>query len=651
MADGDAQLDAPEFQPQGGSGEGGAPSAVGSVKPATQEPDENERALVEKWAKRIDRALKDNDALHKEFERRRKRLRGVKSEAGIKNEDRTNLIYATIAAILPMVYARNPDISATPGEAVSPARYDAIKAFSTTLQIVLSRVFVQDAALKKRAKAAVRSTMTTSVGWVKLTYQKDIRQDPIILNRMNDVQDNIQRLQMLIARADDPDRLGTEEADKAQLEQTLASLTNQVEKVISEGLVIDNVLSEDILILDDTVRSFDGYAQAGAIAHRVWYTEEGFETTFGKKPEGGTVYSNTKGGDSSANQAVRLFAVWEIWNHDDNNVLTLCRGMKGWARQPFQPERLGAHWYPFFPLGFNLVDGQFQPMSDVELLEKLSDEYNDTRAQLVDHREDSMPVRVVRTGGNLTPEDVEKIQHRKSREVVPITGAGGKPLRDDMEEFPAITLNPAVYDTSPIRQDMDVVSGATDAARGTVAKAKTATEAEYLQQGLAGRTGERQDMIADWIADMARYAAEILLQELSPQQVQRIAGEEATWPTLTRDDALDMVQIDIRASSMGRPNKMADQEQWTKLLPVLQNGIQQIVMMRAQGMPEVADSIAELLRETLRRFDERIDIDKLIPAAPAMAAQVPGLPGALPAGMPAPAGGQQPGATAQGMVH
>lgn len=644
-----AQSLSPEIGQSGGLGEGGVPAAIGA-KPG--EPDENERALVAKWEKRIGQALKDAESTHKEYERRRKRIRGVKSETGIKNEDRTNLIFATIAAIMPMVYAKNPDISVAPSEAVSQDRYGAIKAFSDTLQIVLSRVFVQDAFLKKRAKAAVRSAMTTSLGWVKLTYQKDVRKDPLILNRMNDIQDNIQRLQALIARSDDPERAGSVEADKAELEQALKGLEGQVEKVISEGLVLDNVLSEDLLILDDTVRSFDGYEQSSALAHRVWYTEERFEATFGRKPEGATVFSSTKAGDTNADSTKgKLYAVWEIWHHNDNQVLTLCRGMKGWVREPYQPEKLGAHWYPFFPLGFNVIDGQFQPMSDVELLEKLADEYNDTREQLFDHRKDSRPVRVLREGGSLTPEDVAKIQKRESGEIVTITGAGGKPLRDDMEEFPAVTLNPAVYDTSPIRSDMDVVSGATDAARGTVAKAKTATEAEYLQQGLAGRTGERQDAIADWIADMARYAAEILLQEMTPQQVQRIAGDAATWPTLTKDDVLDLVQIQISASSMGRPNKMREQEQWTKLLPVLQNGIQQIVMMRAQGMPEVADSIVELLRETLRRFDERIDIDKLIPAAPAMGAGVPVLPGQPPAGMPVPAGGQQPGATANGMVH
>lgn len=616
------------------------------------EPDEQERALVQRWQERIDRVLKDSADMHKAFEERRRRVRGVKAAGAVSNDERTNLIYATLAAILPQVYAKNPDISVTPSEAAGQERYGAIKGFCATLQSVLSRMFVRDAHLKERAKACTRAAMTTSVGWAKLTYQRDIRQDPIILGRMNDVQDNILRLQALIANVEDADRAASAEADRAQLELSLQSLETQVEKIVSEGLVIDAVLSEDIIILDQTVRSFDGYRRASAIAHRVWYTEERFAAMFGRKPDGATAYSSTNG-ETGGNRAghANLYAVFEIWSLDDTTVLTLARGEKRWARAPFQPEKLGAHWYPFFPLGFNLVDGQFQPMSDVELLEKLSDEYNANRTQLADHREDSRPVRVVRTGGSLTPEDVERIQRRRTGEVVAITGAGGKPLRDDMEEFPGVTLNPAVYDTGPIRSDIDVVSGATDALRGTVQTAKTATEAEYLQAGLAGRTGERQDTITDWIGDMAQYATEILLQELTPEQVQRIAGAEAQWPQLAKDDVLDLVEVSIRAGTTGRPNKMREQEQWTKLLPMLQAGIEKVAQYRMQGLEDVAQALTELLRETVRRFDERIDIDKLIPPTPAVAAAMPALPNNMPAAMPAVPGAEQAGLPTTQAMH
>lgn len=597
------------------------PAAPAPAPGKRPEPDENRKALVKRWGARIDKALKDNDTLHKEFEKRRKRLRGIKNgdKDAVSNQERTNLVYSTIAAILPQVYAKNPDISVTPSEAVSESRYDQIKGFAETMQAVLSRLLVRDAFLKKRAKAATRSAMTTSIGWVKLMYQRDIRKDPIIQSRMNDIQDNLQKLQATIAAIEDPAKISEVEANKAEMQNQLAALTGQVEKTISEGLVIDNCLSEDILILDPTVRSFDGYRQSSAIAQRVWFTKDKFEQTFGYVPEKGTTYQTTSAGndaktsDPTADKGLALYAVFEIWDKDTDTVLTLCKGDENFCREPYQPEKLGAHWYPFFPLAFNLVDGQFAPMSDVELLEKLSDEYNATREQLKDCRDESLPGYAVRAGGNLTPEDVEKIKNRKSRETVVLTGPGGKPLQDDIMELGGVTVNPVLYDTNPIRTDLDMVSGSTDASRGSVMKAKTATEAEYLQAGLAGRTGERQDAIGDWISDMAEYGAEILLQELTTEQAQRIAGEGAVWPQMTKDESLDLVSIEVAGGSMGKPNKAKEQEQWTKVLPIMQEGIKQIMELRASGQADMADSAAELLRETLRRFDERIDLDRFLP--------------------------------------
>lgn len=596
---------------------------------------EPERAKARDWLQRIKRCLDDNRALFDEFERRRKSLRGVMGE-GIKNEQRTNLTYSTIAAVLPQVYAKNPDISVAPSESVSPNRYEAVKLFAETLQAVLGRVFVRDANLKRRAKACVRSAMTTCIGWAKETYQKDIRRDPVIENRMNDIQDNLQRLEKTIAAIENPDKLSEVDANRESLKQQLAALEAQVEKIVSEGLVLDHVRSEDIIILDATVRSFDGYKQAGAIVQRIWFSKDRFCAAFHMEPPRGS--RSYAGPQNETEQKAGngkqdcFYCVYEVWCKDENTVYTLVEGHEGYIREPYQPTRLGRHWYPFFPLGFNLVDGQFYPMSDVELLEKLSEEYNDTREQLKDHREDSIPVRVVRAGGALTQDSVEKIQKRKSREIVVIEGAGGRALSEDMEEFPGVTVNPGLYDVTVIRSDVEMVSGASDATQGSVLKAKTATEAEILREGLQSRTAERQDTIEDWIQDMAVYGAEILLQELTPEQVMRIAGDEAQWPQMTRDEVFDLVSIEIRAGSTGRPNKTAEREQWAKLAPEIRDTVLQVAQLRAQGQEQVAQTLIELLKETLRRFDERIDVDKFIPPAPPMPAPMadPMQAGAMP---------------------
>ena len=124
---------------------------------------------------------------------------------------------------------------------------------------------------------------------------------------------------------------------------------------------------------------------------------------------------------------------------------------------------------------------------------------------------------------------------------------------------------------------------------------------------------DRQDVAEDWISEMAQYAAEICLMRMTKPQVQRIAGPAAVWPEMSKDQIFDLVQIDIRAGSTGKPNRNREREQWMQMLPQIQQAVTQIMQLRQAGQNDMADTVIKLMEETLRRFDERIDIEAFIP--------------------------------------
>lgn len=585
----------------------------------TDELSEQQKALARQWGTRLEDALKKQreDKQEKRFKELRAYVRGDVGDDGEKGLVRTNIIHSNFAAIIPQIYAKNPEIAVTPTEAAGNT-VEWIPRFCKTLQVALNRKFIKEGRLKKRAKSAIRSAMTTSIGWAKVSWQKDIRTDPLIENRIADTQDNLQRVQMLIAEIQEGDDSRAElEAKQGELEQQLSALQQQAEVSVVEGIVIDRVLTEDIFVLDDTIYDFDQYEQADTIAHRVWMPCDQYKQAFGKDaPKTANRYGSDKkefGKSIDQDEDKMLVAVFECWNRTSNTVYTLCAGADEWAREPYVPKHIGQRFYPFFALAFNPVDGRVNPLSDAELLKELQDEYSTTRTNFAEHRSENLPVRVYRKSGDLTDNDIKALANRSANQWVGIEGNPDTPIEKDIAVLQNPPIDPAAYDVAPILRDAELVLGAGDASKGTINKAKTATEAEIMAQGLQSRVAERQDVVEDWISDMAQFAAEIMLQEMTPPQVQRIAGAEAVWPQMNKEQIFDLVQIEIRAGSSGRPNKSKEREQWGQMLPQIQQSMTQIMQLRQAGQNDMAEMMLKLMEETLRRFDERIDIESFMP--------------------------------------
>lgn len=610
-----------------------------------------EASAVRVWGKRIEKALPGLKKRVEEFRRNRAYVAGRELDGVGPKKTLANLIHATVATILPHVYSRDPEVAISPTEAVSDDQYEAYKAFCATSEVVLRRMAIRDTDLKKRLKAAIRSAMTTGEGWLKVWFQRDFEEDPTARQRMNDVQDNINRLRSLAADVERPE-CGDEEkqAKLYELELQLSAIEGELEVEVAYGLNIERVLTEDILILDESCREFDDYAKSRAIAQRTWFTKEEYSERFGGWPsdasEAPTLYQAPKQDYGAIDVKLDVHAsegwvaVWEIWDRTSSTVYTLAEGMKEWCREPFQPPHLGERWYPFFGMTFIQVEGIREGQSDVAQLIDLQEEYTESRTQLAEHRAESLPVRIGRRGGSLTEEDLKNIQARKAGQIVMVGGKPGRPLEEDLFAFPNIPLDPMVYDTSAIRADIEMVSGRGDAAAGAVHQAKTATEAQIMQSGLMSRTEERRDVVEDYLTELFRYSLELLLQELTEEEVIRIAGQPAptpeqmaaeqmaaaqglpppprppVWPQMAKETIFDHINLEVRAGSTGKPDQAQEREQWTALLPQLQELVLKLAELYASASFDVAKSLRELMRETLRRFDERLDLDAILPPEP-----------------------------------
>ena len=541
-----------------------------------------------------------------------------------------NIIHATLQGLLPHIYAKNPEIRIRPHKYVEAgsSEYRVADLFSATLETVLNES-LKKADLKKVAKQVIRSCMTSKIGIVKVTYQRDYYKDPLVSRQFNDAQDSLARLQSDVRELMANDTYGGEKDELIEeVKETMLGLQDRVEVMQREGLNLGFVRPEDFR-MDTSLDTLQEYQSAQWMANVTWMTPSDVMDRFQiskKEVEEFTIYRRTDAGilnrltrddavQANSTEDVNLaVAVWEYWDRTAQTVFTFAEGGKKWLKEPFHPNRLGEKFFPFFLLGLNWVDGQEWPISETELLLSLQDEYNTIRTQHSKHRELSAPF-FVADASRVNYEDIEVFSNAAIGEIA-LINASGQNVNTVFQPAVPPPMNPQVYDTAPLRTDMEWISGLGDAQRGGVNRAKTATEANIQQAGLATRIAEKVDQTEDWLKELGWFAAEILLQEIQPQKAMEIAGPQAFWPILNKQQLYDSVFIDIAAGSTGMPDTNEERMRWIELMPIIMQNIELVQQMRSFGVPDEFNPYVQLLEETFARFDERIDIAKFLPPMP-----------------------------------
>lgn len=573
-----------------------------------------------------------------------------------------NIIGSFIDILVSFIYAQNPDVSVRPGPQTGGQPDKNMTDFSETLQIVVSRLW-RDARLKKTMRKMVRAALSVGAGWMKALVYSEQRRNPELEKQIRSVNDNLERIEALKKMLGEGDT--SQDETMTKLNNQMTGLQGQVELLVKRGLCADFCRSEDVQIsldISDTADYIDAdwisndmYVTRDVLRSRfpdltdedcktaaVYYqrqtgasdkntadtratTDKSADGAFTKDQQGGGSGVLTMGGD----KPVEFVKIVELWDHRDTLIKTFVDGVTKWPVQPYSPPQASTRFYPYFRLAFYEVDGSRHPQSLSWRLRKLQDEYSHTRSNNRLARERSVPG-IVFNKGQLSEEDTRKITESTQQEWVGVQlTTPDADINKIMTSKPIPRVDPALYDTNPIKYDMEVLSGVQEAQQGAQSSAKTATEANIQQSGFNSRTGADRDSIEDMLSDLAQYTAELSVQSLDIAYVQKIAGPLAFWPVgIETQDVLQMLEVEISAGTTGKPQAHADKETWATLMPLIMNALPQIQQLDVTN-PPLAKGYRNLINETLHRLDDRLDIDSIIPQsiAPPVA---PGLPGAAP---------------------
>lgn len=279
--------------------------------------------------------------------------------------------------------------------------------------------------------------------------------------------------------------------------------------------------------------------------------------------------------------------------------------------------------HPFVMLRNYEVPDHFYPIGDLEQIESLQLELNETRTQMMNHRK-RFARKWVYEKDAFDRDGVAALESDTDNVMIPVVSDGNP--SGVIAPVPAVITPPEFYNQSDlISVDMDRVSGVSDYQRGAQNSIKrTATEAAMIQDAVNARAQDRLAKIEDILAQVGERIVALMQQYLTGEHVARITSiPGAAWFTYDKEYIQGKFDFEVQGGSTEPRNETFRRQSALQLvdasMPFLDAG--------------VANPVA-LYREVLAGFGIKNTSDIIqMPQQAPMPEPAP-MPAALPPGMP-----------------
>jgi len=478
----------------------------------------------------------------------------------------------------------------------------------------------QQPGFKTQMKALVRRVITTGVGYVKVGFQRDLDRTPEVSAKISDVQAQLDFLRRVSKQAAD----GDIQEDDPQIEELMLSmqaLMSEEQVTVREGLVFDFPEANSVIV-DPMCRQLRGFVGASWIAHELFLTPDEVTEIYDVDLKNSYRSYDMKGvlNDSNDPYAQRanhdevngdasgkgLVQVYEVYDRRTGLQYCIADGHKDFLREPMSPDVKVETFWPIFGLCFNEVEHKdnLYPPSDISLLLPMQHEYNRARQGLREHRRANRP-KYAAPAGVLEDADKEKLATHPANAVIELQAlAAGQKVSDVIQPIGQIGIDPNLYEVRTIFDDIQLVVGAQEAQFGGLSKA-TATETSIAESARMSSLGANIDELDNFMSEITRAAGQVMLIELSGEEVKKIVGPGAVWPEMTREQIMEEVFLEIEAGSTGKPNRAAELANIERIMPFL---------LQIPGIDP-----KWLAKELLKRLDDKLDLDS------AFAEQIPSI--------------------------
>jgi hypothetical protein len=192
-----------------------------------------------------------------------------------------------------------------------------------------------------------------------------------------------------------------------------------------------------------------------------------------------------------------------------------------------------AFGHPFVMLRNYNVPDHFYPMGELEAIEILQHELNETRSQMLQHRK-RFSRKWIYNVDAFDEEGLKALESDEDNTMVPAQPDG--PLEGVVVPMPSIGTPPDFYNQSDlIQSDIDRISGVSDYMRGAASTTrKTATEAAMIQDAQNSRAQDKLTSIEGSLGEIGSRLIQLSQQFMTGEHVARLTGVNA-WVNYDRD--------------------------------------------------------------------------------------------------------------------
>lgn len=227
----------------------------------------------------------------------------------------------------------------------------------------------------------------------------------------------------------------------------------------------------------------------------------------------------------------------EIWEFYDVRKKTMCVFTEGGDSFLIKPTKMQyAFGHPFVMLRNYDVPDQFYPIGDLEQIEPLQRELNETRSQMMNHRK-RFARKYLYKEAAFDQFGRTALESDEDNTMVPVVS--DEPLGAVVAPFPAVINPPEFYDQSDlITNDINRITGLPEFMNGGIPEIRrTATEITAVQDAANARTADKLAIVELSISEVARRLVILAQQFMTGEQVARLIGKdgEPVWVNYDRD--------------------------------------------------------------------------------------------------------------------